>query len=485
MMSRGIQLLLLSIWIFPYVILLFHLGWGGYGDTREVVHSLFQTLGQAILSTALVLIFGFLSALGVWRWWNTSWRQGVEILCLLPGLLPTLFVILGLLNFWSLLGSFPVGWTGVIVTHLVMNLGLATSALVRLLNNKAGRIVELAWIEGATRTMTLRALLRELKKDLFYLGFFFFSLHYVTFAVPLLVGGGKIVPIELLLYEKIHVQGDWSSALSLGMGQALVLLGLSWWLARHPVVPATFPARGDLLYFRGAELLPLAAALLVILGLIFKIPQGFSEMQSLVQFWPVILEALAGTLIVALGTSLLVLALLFLTSLVPPESRWHRFYLGYSAPSTALMGMALLLVGPTSGALAYVKMILGIAFLSWPALYRLAGYSALSALSGQIQSAWIMGAGPLEIFRGIILPQVAKPFTGLAALAALWASGDYALSSLIAPRDLTLGLVLQDLTGTYRLGMATLLAWLLLLCGGICAAVMGGIGFVLGQKSHT
>ncbi|HRO67795.1 MAG TPA: ABC transporter permease subunit, partial [Pseudobdellovibrionaceae bacterium] len=103
---------------------------------------------------------------------------------------------------------------------------------------------------------------------------------------------------------------------------------------------------------------------------------------------------------------------------------------------------------------------------------------------GQKQVAESLGASELAIWRQVLLPQLAPSVSTLAGIAAVWGCGDFAISKLIASRDLTLGMMTETLISSgYRLGLATVLSAVLLVASLLCFLVMKGLGYVIGQKS--
>jgi thiamine transport system permease protein len=81
------------------------------------------------------------------------------------------------------------------------------------------------------------------------------------------------------------------------------------------------------------------------------------------------------------------------------------------------------------------------------------------------------------------LPQLVRPACFVAGLSSLWAWGDFALSRVIAERDVTLGMTIQSLMSGYRLEIATFLVWILLFGGAATFFLFEGAGRVFGQKS--
>src|SRR5438445_2391727 len=122
---------------------------------------------QAFFSALVSVIFGFWAALGLLSFTNNNrrhWRMILEILCLLPNFLPPIFILLSTLN---VVDPFPMGIPGIVFIHTLMNFGLVAVLLAGLIENKVGGVVELAYVEGASRgSFLFRGLLPMIKKDI-------------------------------------------------------------------------------------------------------------------------------------------------------------------------------------------------------------------------------------------------------------------------------------------------------------------------------
>jgi thiamine transport system permease protein len=210
---------------------------------------------------------------------------------------------------------------------------------------------------------------------------------------------------------------------------------------------------------------------------------GLHHALELDVLWQEMPSLLYGSSAVALGSGFLVMALLLAIAYLNPTGALRRFLIGYAAPSAALTGFALLIVWRESGDATFAKIALGLALTTVPAFYRLRWDSVLQTLAGQRLVAVTMGASRQLVFRRVIFPQVIRPAAAIAGLTAMWAWGDFALSSVIAERTVTVGMQVQALIDSYRLDVATVLVWILILGGAVTYAFFIGVGRVLGSQS--
>ncbi|MCX7979225.1 MAG: ABC transporter permease subunit, partial [Bdellovibrionaceae bacterium] len=190
-----------------------------------------------------------------------------------------------------------------------------------------------------------------------------------------------------------------------------------------------------------------------------------------------------ATLFVGTMTGILCWFALIGISLLLP-SRWFEAFLsGYVAPSTALTAMALLVVGPNQGWWPFLKIPLGLLLLYLTSIYRLGWAEDLRGLRPQIEVARVLGASRWRTLWGVILPQLSVRAGGLAAVAAVWAGGDFAVSRIVAHKDLTLAMITETLMSGYRLGLASVLSVPLMICAGLCGLIVWGWGYVFGKRS--
>jgi thiamine transport system permease protein len=194
---------------------------------------------------------------------------------------------------------------------------------------------------------------------------------------------------------------------------------------------------------------------------------------------------IAGSISVGLLTALFSMLWLLLVAYIGPRGFFRRVLIGYSAPSTVLTGFAILILVPDDGLDPLLRISLGLALILTPSFYRLRWDSVLSGLEGQRAIAGILGASNWQIFRSVILPQVWRPVFAVGALASLWAWGDFALSSVVAGRKVTLAMAVHALIDSYRLDAATVLVWIVALGGAASFAIFTGVGRVLGSKSEA
>ncbi len=471
--------------LLPLVSIFFHVSALRLPPVDDIASVFLFTLLQAALSALASLIFGVLGGFGLLALslrGNRAGRVG-EALTLLPNAAPVIVILLATMKVLPSLR----GLTGIIFVHSLLNIGLVAVSFTQLARTKIAALAELAWVEGASGWKFFwRGAFPILRTDLLLLFLFVFALCFSSFAVPLMIGGSRATTIEVLIYQKVRLSSDWSEALGLATLQLLPVMILSWLLTKRQSAPIGFRvSRTPLLSWSPGLIFCLAPVALLFWGLIDGVDRGLNQLRALGSFLDELPILILGSAFVSVGSGLLTLMLLLVIAFISPAGKYRKALLGYAAPSSVLTGFGLLIFWRELGGATYLKIILGLALISLPAFYRLRWDSALRALDGQVVVARTLGASRLMIFSRILFPQLIRPATWIGGLAALWAWGDFALSSVIAERAVTLPLAIRTLMETYRFDAATVLIWLVLGGGLITFALFLGAGYVLGPKSKT
>lgn len=474
---------LLLFLVFPFLFLIYQFQNLVVPDIAELWWAFKNSLTQAFLSAVGSLVFGFWMSLGLTYFSKAIFpksRPFLDMLCLIPNFLPPLFVLLGILNAVEI---FPMGIPGIVFVHTVINAGLVAVLLAQATEEKVGPVDELSFVEGAGKFLFFRkALLPLLAKDFLLIGLFIFTICFSSFSVPLIVGGGRGTTIEVLIYEKMRLSNDWGGAVVLALLQSAFIGFLA----------LTIHYRGHISKDKKVEL-HLAKSLWGVFPIFFASGlllygyfQGLSEGSGFeASFYGVqsaLFHSLLGSLSISLTVGLLTFVGLLTIAYCWPQLWFEKFLNSYMAPSTALACFSLLVLLPNEDWYPFIKIPLAFVMLNLTGLYRLGWDSQLTALKKQYEIAVTLGASQQLIFRHVLLPQVIERSGVLAGLAAVWACGDFAISRILAHRDLTLAMMTETLMSSYRLHQAVILSLSLFLLSAICFMIFAGSGYVLRRK---
>lgn len=415
------------------------------------------TFIQALLSSLVSVSLGFLGALGLLG--LRKWRRPTEALLLLPSLVPTLLVLVGVLQSISWVSPFPFGLWGVVLVHAILNVGLISVSVARLIEARLAPLETLALIEGASFFLFLKAGFKLLQPDLLRLALFVFSACVSSFAVVLVASGGLEHTIEVLIFYKLK-QNLLNEALALGFLQMLLLACVALCLSNYQWAGPNKKAL-HLLYKPWLLCVPLLSTLCVGMGLLGPgIYKGVWQILQQPYLRQSLFEAGVHSFIIGLGTGVGVVLLFVILMLLLYDNQvaWVRkFLLAYSMPSTVLMGFGFLLLFDESILLT----AMGLVLLFFPFVYRLSGDASLMQLNRDLQVARLMGASRGQVVGQILAPQMSQSICFCAGLAAFWAVGDFAFSSVVLSEPKTLALITYDLLRSYHLNMALVMVWLL------------------------
>ncbi len=482
-MRRALGLLVIVVLFSPYVLSFFH-GQGLSFDLSSSDINVFAfTLLQAFLSSLASLVFGFFAALGLIYSANrypVFYKWILRPSCLLPNVVPVIMVILASLK---VIDPFPFGFVGILLLHTLMNLGIVALSIQKIISNKLSGLSEVSALFGASRAQFLfRGGLQTIFGDLAMVGLFVFAICYSSFAIPLVVGGSQFTTIEVLIFEQIRLEGDWAKASFLALLQAISIFVLCYFIPQKIEASKESFRRNQYLSSRIGIPIALIPALIIIIGLFGSFSMGIKQFLRLDLLRAELPGQILNSLVVAIGTGLFSFLLFNLIAFVFYRGTLKKIILSYAAPSTVICGFAFLIFGPQGELSSLIRMILGISLISVPALIRLQFANTIYSLERQREVAVLLGASEVEVFKQVVFPQSFFSACFLSGIASFWAWGDFALSSIVADRPHTVALVIQALMTSYRLELAVLLLWLLLICGILTFALFSGIGYVYHKK---
>jgi len=475
---------LLLYLVFPFLFLLFHFRITNWPEMRELAWAFKNSFLQAFFSAFFSLLLGLWVAFGLICFtdgFRRHYRALLEVLCLLPNFLPPLFILLSLLNF---IDPFPMGIIGITIAHTLINFGLVAVMLANIIENKIGNLAELAYVEGASRWQFLKqAFWPILKHDMLLLFLFVFAVCFGSFAIPLIVGGGRGTTMEVLIYEKIRLSSNWSEAVVLAVLQSAFIFAVSFFAKRGGALSSERSANLKILrMFSGVGVL-IIIMFFALLGYAQGVVEGFRQISAFYELQSPLIWNFFGTLAIGMTVGLLAYGSLLLIAYCWPSVWFEKFLAGYVAPSTALCCFAFLILGTNESFWPFIKIPLAFNLLCLASLYRMGWDGVMRGLEKQINIARTLGAEAPQIFKQVILPQISQRAALFAAVAAVWACGDYSVSRILAHRDLTLAMMTETLMSSYRLGLATILSLSLVVCGVICFFLLMGVGRVVSRKS--
>lgn len=449
--------------------------------------ALWFTLWQAALSATLSCVLAVPVARALFRR-RFIGREALISLMGAPFLLPTLVAAMGLIAIFGrrgwvnaalgLLGLPEItiyGPQGVIAAHVFFNLPLAVRMVLHGWQAVPAERLRLALSLGLPPGQIARLIEWPMLRGVLPGALLtIFLVCLTSFAVALTMGGGpRATTVEVAIYQAFRFDADLGRASALALVQvALSLAALA--LAARLTLPAAFGAGLDraapaaLAPGLGLRLLDATALTLAAAFLLTPLAAiALRGLPALAELPPSVWRAAGVSLALALGSTMLTLALALPLALAAPRARWAEVAAMAPMSASALVlgtGLFLIvqpLIRPTALAL---PMTLAVnATLSLPFAVRLllpemrvlqADYNRLAA------SLALNGIARLRL---LTLPRLARPLGLSAGIAAAFSMGDLGVITLFSDgRTQTLPLALYKLMGAYRTEQAAAAALLLM-----------------------
>ncbi len=486
LLRKSLFVFLLSGLLFPIVYVSLQAQWFHFEWDPVLFRVAVGAMQQSLGSTVLTLVLGGLGAiglLGVSSFCRRTPFQIFQFTLVLPGFFPPLLVVTLTVR---VLGFLPTGLWSVIFFHVLMNIGLVSVFFFQLIKDRAGGWIEVAQVAAVPRgRFILQGLLRELRFEIQAMAFYLFILYFFSFSIPFLVGGSLYGGIEVFLYEKVVMFGEWGQAAvySLLLFGFLFLISLFLKEQTNLSIENSHQTSRSFSYLGWPVLASVGVFPLIFLcfGLLLSLPYLF--LADLSEQWP----AIRGTLMVGLGVGFFCFISLSILTYSFLRHPWSKILLAFVHPGWVVVGFAFLLLPGQSTAVSFLKIIAALTILYVPFLYRLSFHERLKDLQAQVQVTANFSVCWKRIFLVILFPQILPTVCFLSGLAGLWACGDFAITGFFieTAEVQTLAFQMKELLSHYRSEQAVQFLWPLLLCGAVVFFVFQGLSYVSRPKINS
>jgi len=482
-MGRNLQKL--ALWTAPllFVAVLFYWAMGnllGLGLQQDwyskLADSYFQkvvwfTVGQALLSTLLCLLFGLPGALILYRR-KFIGRSFVRALIAVPFVLPTIVVAIALQSFTKFLPAVLV----ILIAHLFLNYSIVVRTVGGVWQSLDREVEYAAALDGASQWQIFwRIVFPQLRFAITSASILVFLYCVTSFGIILLLGGGRISSIETEIYFSLTNFLDFKTASAYALVQTVMTilvfaLAKKFGSASAGLEQIETDDQVARVYKRDWPIVAVTAAL-VIAVLVLPILQVLSRFswQGLVdlsgngsrQLLNISVWAAAGNslrnLLIAAGLSLL-LGVLVSWLLSRSKRRWLELpFLLPMGVSSVVIGFGYLL----SFRAGWLAVPLVQAVMATPLVIRIVHPALVSLGVDYREDAAISGASNWQIWRLVEAPMLANVLRSAAVYAALVSLGEFGAASLLSYGDqATLPVVLYQLISrpgaqNYSMAMAT------------------------------
>jgi thiamine transport system permease protein len=450
-------------------------------DFIEVWNIFLQTFWQATFSSLFSIVVGFFIALGLINIRSQKALTAFEFFFISPQILPTLFVLLSVYQIYAVFETAPAGFLDIVMIHVIINAGFSGVQLSHILKTKIGGFAELAQVEGASALQFFKTTLPYLKKDLLQLFFTIFVFCFLSFSIPVVVGGRASETLEILIYKKIIAENLLTAALLISLMQFVLLALVGALINARMGVASRLQCYRTVHYgSRFFIVLPVLAISLIYFFALRDFVSGASEILRQKIVLESLIQATFGSLVTGLIAGLSVFVLTLILAYFLPKPILSKILFVVTPPSVVFVGLTIFIIGwtPIANFSGFALLGVCLALLSFFTLYRFGISSLFDGISHQIQVAQSLGASRFLIFKSVVMPQLIQHLCYFSGVAAFWAAGDFALSLFIVPIESNLALFVKMLISRYKLEMATAVIWWMMAVGLFIFLLFKGVGRV-------
>lgn len=431
----------------------------------DVVSALQNSFVQSLTAAGVCVLLGAAVSFGLFSLSPRLMRLTRQAL-LLPQILPVFF---SALIVFSVCNPFPLGFWGIVILFVTINLGLASVLIHQAAAQTVGPYAVVSQVFALGRLTFLRKVWWPLMRAHLLSAFMMiFVFCFCSFSVPIIAGGGRSTNFEMLIYEKIFIESNWSLAATLCVIQVFLVTVLSLTLIREPP-----EAHRELKVSSYIQMKPLLALAFVYLGLywgayIKGVVEALTQFSFLVQYREQIADALIFSFKALAIFTLLNAVLLYawLYDYVRNGQIWHKL-IHFISTSTLVMGFSFYLIFALRPSYDLIKLVLAASILFFITLLKVFLQKPVESLRRQIQVAQIFGLKPATIIFEVILRQLKPQFLIWFFVISLWFLSDYAVSKAVGLQTLSLGTLSESFLTSYRMQLAYAMTFLIFILNSI------------------
>ncbi len=452
---------LLLYFLIPYFIFLSYFKFSFGLDYGELFWAFRNSLNQATLTAFIAVALSIPVSQGLFLLPEKTQRW-VSRLLIIPQIFPALYSIL--IGF-SILNPFPMGTKGVVFLFVLINLGFASLMTYAATQSRLGKLSVLSEVYSLGRgSFFTRIYFPLLRSDLVVSFFMIFIFCLSSLSVPLIAGGGKGTNLEVLIYEKIFIEQNWSSAFSLCLFQSALIFGLSFFVLRNKKKDSEgdFEAGNYLKSYTGLFLI--AVYLFIYLGgYSIGLIKSFDYMEFIYQYAADLMTVTIFTTKALIGYLLVNLTLLVLWLLDYLNTRRFNLAINLISVSTVLVGFTLYLALPLTRDYDVLKIIFAMSILFFPSLFKLFLQQPIEGLQSQIAVSQIYGLSKTTIIIEIIFKQLSRQMYLWLSFLIVWFVSEFAVLKSLGVQTQTLGLWTESFLSSYRLPLSYLMSFYILI----------------------
>ena len=443
----------------PFFIFLFHISKISIPSDFNFLSVLFLNFLQALLSGLLSFLIAIPLIAGLTSFYRSRLFSFFQFLLLFPALIPSLFVINAFMQFTEFFFTFKPSFYQVVLAHALVNTGLVAVAITELLKKTSLNLLQTSLNLGLSFFTFLKNFLLYEKQRLTQILFFMiFANCFMSLSIPLMLGLPEM-SLEYFIYQKLKTSFEWGEVNFLVFLQIAFLFLIGFFIKQDHVnnkekVFSLFFV--DLKKFQWLIFIPITFIIAPLLQGLFYSSLSWLDFSKL-------FDLSLRTFFVGFFVGVLNFILFYLISFFYYIKDLRKFLLCYVTPSSVILAFSFLLLGGYFFLSVFTKWVLGLTLLSFGAIYRLLGESALQNLNSQLKEAEFWGLSHSMIFKKILWPELLSVAFLIAAISSFWASGEFAYSLIVSEGFQTLSLWVAELMSSYYFQESNVLLFFLLL----------------------
>jgi thiamine transport system permease protein len=473
MKGNAVKLLLALFFLFPLFVLFYFFKIDLNYNAEEIFWALKNSFIQSFATASISVFFGYFGALGI-AGTSGLLQKILRLSAIVPAFLPPLFsVMIGM----AIIPGFPRGTYGVIYILSLVYVGFAASVLSGEVMTQMGRLGFVGQVYGLSKfKFHTQVLFPIVGRSAVFVFAAVFVQALTSFTIPLLVGGGRGVNFEVLIFEKIFIEQKWSMAVGLSILQLSLVAVLALCLrARKDVVASSFvPSRLVslnvgvfglvlylLLYFWGY------LKLVFWMTNIYYFNQIFSE-----SFYTAVWQSFIFFFFVLALFFILYCAVLYLRY----QLKSVRFLNFFLTPSSVLVGFACYLLLPANSMIFdFLKLALVFCIVGFVSFFKSIFENQMQLFDQQMKVARSFGLSFSKFIFTIYFPQIKKSLHYAVSLIFIFSISEYGLVKASGAGIKTLGTEMAAYLSSYRIEGAFVISIVILAVWLVTTLISGAL----------
>lgn len=440
---------------FPFIIFLKYFDVSLQFNINELIWALKNAFLQSGVAAFVCVALGLVMSLGVLQL-SRPLQKLILTLLLVPQIVPVLFSVL---IAFTVFKPFPIGTLGIIIIFIFINLGFSTVMTYNSLQSKLGNLALISEVYSLGRLTFLKNVLFKVIKSDFITNFFvIFIFCFSSFSVPLIAGGGRGVNIEVLIYEKIFIDQNWSLAFGLCLLQSIFIFSMSYFFLKSKSALQSEFSEGPYLQSKSGVVLVLVYLGLFFGGYLKGVIQSLLFAENFMMYATDLISATVTTTQALLIFLLLNFVMLYLWILDFVYQKKINTAVNLISMSTIMIGFTFYLFLPSTEGADLLKMNLAASILMFPALFKIFLQAPIQNLKSHIETASVFGLSKNTIIIEVILGQIKRPLMVWSSFLIIWFISEYAIFRALGIQKMTLGMMGEGFLSSYRLPLSYMMS---------------------------